>query len=172
VTRFRIIPDRSRVWIDASSSVHPIHSETDGLEGWFEAELGEPGPIAVRPLPNGHLELAVGRLTSGNPLLDREMKRRIDARRHPTITGDLTAVESTSEDGRYRARGNVTFRGVTRPVDGELNLTVEQETLRIAGEQVFDVRDFDFQPPKMLMLKVHPEVKVRIDVVAEQAREE
>ena len=88
MTRFRIVPERSRVWIDASSSVHPIHSETNGLEGWFEAELGERGQIEGHAGPHGHLALAVGRLTSGNPLLDREMKRRIDARRYPTITGD------------------------------------------------------------------------------------
>jgi polyisoprenoid-binding protein YceI len=154
VSRFRIVPEQSRVWIDASSSIHPIHSETDGLEGWFEA-------------PHGHLELAVSRLTSGNPLLDREMKRRIDARGYPTISGDLTAMETRSSDGRYLARGDVTFRGVSRAFDGELRVRSENGIVRISGERVFDVRDFGFEPPKILMLKVHPEVTVRIEVVAE-----
>ena len=27
------------VWIDAKSSLHPIHSQTDGLEGWLELEV-------------------------------------------------------------------------------------------------------------------------------------
>jgi hypothetical protein len=31
---------------------------------------------------------------------------------------------------------------------------------------VFDIRDFKMDPPRLLMLKVHPEVTVRIDVVA------
>jgi hypothetical protein len=36
VARYTIIPERSRVWIDARSSVHPIHSTTDGLEGFVD----------------------------------------------------------------------------------------------------------------------------------------
>ena len=170
MTRFRIVPERSRVWIDASSSVHPIHSETNGLEGWFEAELGDRGQIEGHAGPHGHLELAVGRLTSGNPLLDREMKRRIDARRYPTISGELTAMEVGSENGHYQARGEVTFRRVTRPVEGELAVSLDDDrTVRITGQRVFDVREFDFEPPKILMLKVHPEVSVRIEIVAERA---
>ena len=35
---YTIIPERSRVWIDARSSVHPIHSTTDGLEGFVDLE--------------------------------------------------------------------------------------------------------------------------------------
>jgi polyisoprenoid-binding protein YceI len=158
VTRLRIVPERSRVFIDASSSVHPIHSETSSLEGWFQTE----------PEPGGHLELAVGDLGSGNPLIDREMKRRIDARRHPTIAGELIEMKATA-DGRFAARGTITFRGVTREVEGKLHVSPEDEgSVRITGERVFDVREFGFEPPKILMLKVHPEVTVRIDVVGER----
>lgn len=157
MARYLIDPERSTVWIDATSSVHPIHSESTGLEGWFEE-------------PSGHLELAVDRLKSGNPLLDREMKRRIDARHYPKISGDLTGMEAEA-DGRYKARGEITFRGVTRAVDGELTVTMsDDDTVRITGERVFDIRDFDFEPPRILMLRVHPEVSVRIDVVATKGR--
>ncbi len=147
MTRLRIVPERSRVVIDATSSVHPIHSETSAVEGWWETDS-----------PGGHLELAVGALTSGNPLIDAEMKRRINAHPHPTITGELTSFEPT--------RGEVTFRGVTRSVEGELTVTPQDDgSVRITGERVFDVREFDFQPPRILMLRVHPEVSVRIDLV-------
>ena len=57
------------------------------------------------------LEFRVDRLTSGNPFEDRELRRRIDARRFPTITGDMTSIEPTSEDGRYRVAGDLTFGG-------------------------------------------------------------
>ena len=36
------------------------------------------------------------------------------------------------------------------------------------GSSTFDIRDFGMDPPKVLMLKVHPEVTVAIDVVAEK----
>ena len=35
VARYRFVPERSRVTIDATSSLHPIHSTSDGLEGYW-----------------------------------------------------------------------------------------------------------------------------------------
>jgi polyisoprenoid-binding protein YceI len=66
-------------------------------------------------------------------------------------------------------RGDLTFHGVTRPVEGEVSVSLpDDRTIVIEGEQTFDIRDFGVQPPKILMLKVHPDVKVRVRVVAEQ----
>lgn len=165
VTRFEIDPDGSRVWVDATSSIHPIHSETSGLQGFFEASLTRRGLDLAAPV-QGRLELAVGRLSSGNPLYDREMRRRVDARRFPTISGELTGIEQ-AERGAYTVRGDVTFRGVTRSYLDRLDVTlVDRRTLRLAGSHVFDVRDFGFQPPRILTLRVHPDVAVRVEIVA------
>ena len=48
------------------------------------------GSLDLEQPVSGELELAVERLTSGNQLYDRELRRRIDARRYPTIAGRLT----------------------------------------------------------------------------------
>jgi polyisoprenoid-binding protein YceI len=151
------------VAIDARSSLHPIHSETDGLEGWIELDLDGPG----FQVPGAHLELPVERLRSGNPLEDRELKRRIDARRFPTINGDLTGIEAIDGSGRYRVRGDVTFRGVTRAREGEMTVALDGgDTLRLQGSSVFDIRDFGMEPPRILLLKVAPDVTVTVDIVA------
>jgi hypothetical protein len=56
---------------------------------------------------------------------------------------------------------------VTQTVEGEVTVSrPDNGTLVIEGEQQFDIRDFKVSPPKVLMLKVHPEVKVRIRVEA------
>ena len=34
------------------------------------------------------------------------------------------------------------------------------------GERVFDIREFGMQPPKILMLRVFPEVSVRVSIEA------
>jgi hypothetical protein len=44
----------------------------------------------------------------------------------------------------------------------------DAHSLLIEGEQVFDIREFGVEPPKILMLRVHPDVRVRIKVVAQQ----
>jgi polyisoprenoid-binding protein YceI len=131
---FRIDPGRSRVWIEARSSLHPILGEADGLEGSVEAEMAD------------------GR----------------DARRFPTIRGEMTHMKKGGGDGHYRVRGDLTFHGVTRSVEGDITISSSDgHSLVIEGEQTFNIRDYGVEPPKILLLKVHPDVKVRVKVFAE-----
>jgi polyisoprenoid-binding protein YceI len=168
VALFRIVPEKSVVLIDATSSVHPIHSRTDGLEGFLEVEMRN-GFVTGFEHARGELSLRVEKLSSGNRLEDRELQRRIDARRHPTIEGRMTELSKAGVDGRYRVTGELTFRGVTRQYEDEIGIEpVDDRTLRLEGEAVFDIRDFGMEPPRILMLRVHPDVKVRIEVIAER----
>lgn len=167
MTRFRIDPAQSHVWTESRSSVHPIHGEADGLQGDIDLELTD-GRLDLATMPTIRVELDVERLSSGNSLYDREMLRRIDARRFPTITGEVKDVREVDSSGRYHVAGELKFHGVTQPEEGEVALTVRDgKTIVISGERTFDVRAFDIEPPKLLMLKVHPEVKVQVHVVAE-----
>ena len=163
--RYRIEPKRSRVWIDARSSLHPIKRTTDGLEGHIDLETGD-GVVDVGASPAGRLSLPVGRLSSGNKLEDRELQRRIDARRYPTIDGVLTDIR-TGDDGGYLVSGELTFRGIARQVEDEMTIDiVDDRTVHLAGRSQFDIRDFGMEPPRILMLKVEPRVDVRVDIVA------
>jgi polyisoprenoid-binding protein YceI len=171
VARFRIVPGLSRVWIEGRSTLHPIRTETSGLEGWVELELGRRGQVDLAAAPEAHLEFEVARLTSGNPLEDRELRRRIDARRFPTIVGDLTAMEATDEAGRYRVSGDLTFRGVTRQYEDEMTVEAVDAvdgTVILEGEKTFDVRDFGMEPPRILLLKVEPHVSVKVAITAQK----
>ena len=89
MTRYSIVPDRSQVWIDARSNVHPIHSSTSGLEGYVELDLEPSGTVDPAGTPAGRLSLPVDRLKSGNRMEDRELQKRIDARKFPRIEGQL-----------------------------------------------------------------------------------
>jgi polyisoprenoid-binding protein YceI len=169
VARYNIIPERSRVWIDARSNLHPIHSSTEGLEGYIELELGPDGEVNLEKEPTGKLSLPVSRLSSGNRMEDREMQKRIDARRYPSISGALTAMEATSSNGSYRVSGDVTFRGVSRPHQDEMTVkAIDPQTIQLAGKSQFDIREFGMEPPKVLILKVSPEVDVRVEIFAVQ----
>lgn len=169
MARFQIVPERSRVWIDARSSVHPIHSTTDGLEGYIDLGTGPDGEIDLAATPAGKLSLPVARLRSGNRLEDRELQKRIDARRFPTIDGLLTEMTRADRNGRYRVAGDLAFRGVVRRYEDDMTVAVvDGRTLRLAGGHTFDVRDFGMEPPRILMLRVEPDVTVRVDIVAER----
>ncbi|HWC38347.1 MAG TPA: YceI family protein [Acidimicrobiales bacterium] len=171
-TRFRIDPGRSGVWTESRSSVHPIRGQAVGLEGDIDVRLTD-GRLDLSTPPSIHLELDVERLRSGNSLYDNEMQRRIEARRYPTIAGDVTEMKELDSAGRYRVTGDLQFHGVTRPEEGDVTLEVRGgRTMVIEGEHTFDVRAFDIEPPKLLMLKVSPEVKVQIRVVAQAEQAE
>jgi polyisoprenoid-binding protein YceI len=144
--------------------VHAIHGRATELSGTVEVDVvdGRAGSAFA-----GHLEVPVKRLRSGNPLNDAELQRRVDVRRYPTIVGEVRSAAPLGDDGRFRVEGDVTFHGVTRAVTGELHVAVDGDRLIIEGEHVFDIREYGVKPPRILMLRVEPEVTVRIRLVAE-----
>jgi polyisoprenoid-binding protein YceI len=167
VTRYRIAPERSYVWIDGRSNVHPISVATDGLEGYVDIALSPTGDVDVTAPATGRLSLTVDHLTSGNRVEDKELQRRIDARRFPTIEGTLHQIAPSNENGSYRVSGDIVFRGVSRHHEDLMCITgVDDQTMRLAGQSSFDIRDFGMEPPRVLLLKVEPEVEIRVEILA------
>lgn len=158
------------MWIEARSNVHPIHTEAEGLEGWLDLDITD-GTINVDQTLLGHLEFPVENLKSGNAFEDRELRRRIDARRYPSIAGDLKAMKQSTEPASYIVGGDLTFRGVTRRHEDAMTIeVVDDGSLTLAGSSTFDIRDFGMEPPRILMLKVQPEITVRVEIIAEKER--
>jgi polyisoprenoid-binding protein YceI len=164
MTRYTLDSERSCIWVSARSSLHPINTETRGLTGWFEAAAREDGSLDLGQAVEGQLTLAVEKLTSGNHLYDRELRRRIDARRHPTISGSLTRISSTDEHPHYVVTGDISFHGKTLTFAQEMNIEVGPGTVLLSGEDTFDIREFGMKPPSMLMVRVYPEVHVRVEL--------
>ena len=168
MARFRISPQRSELWAEARSSLHPVRVHTTGLEGVVEAEPPE-GTGAPRLGTPTYVELETQRLRSGNGLVDGELQRRLDSRKFPRIRGELTQATAGTVAGTNRLTGDLTLHGVTRTLDVEV--TVRQlapRTLEIEGGRAIDMRDFGLPPPSFLMFRMQPEVQVRVRLVAER----
>ena len=163
-TRYTFDSSRSCVWVRGRTSLHPINSETRGITGWFEASTAASGALDLDRPVSGEITLAVERLTSGNQLYDRELRRRIDAQRYPTITGTLTAVTLPHAHPHYTVTGDVSFHGKTRTFEHEMQIEVGAGGVSLTGEYVFDVREFGMKPPSMLMVRVYPEITVRVEL--------
>lgn len=160
--RFEFDTTTSLMSLEARSTVHPVHAETSGLEGWFEGDLaGDSSVIGA-----GQLEIPLAPLASGNALYDAELRRRIDIRRHPTLRAELSDWAPSATAGTYRVRGDVTFRGVTRAEEGQMALLIQDEhTVVLEGARVFDIREYGMEPPQLLSLRVYPEVTIRVAIV-------
>ncbi len=151
MTRFRVVPEQSQIWIEARSDLHPIRGERLRLEGQAEVELQDDGRPDLRVPPTGRVELPVERLSSGKALQDQEMWRRIEAKKFPTITVELRQVTARSEPNRFVLRSDLTFHGVARRIPVEVTATLDAErVLHVDGEFTLDVRAFALIPPRVL----------------------
>lgn len=156
--RWSIDSGSASVTFVATSSVHPIRA-FGAASGWFEAALDD-AEFAQGEILRGRLEIPVGDLSSGNPLVDREMKRRVDTATHPLI---VAAIETTEETDGNAAKitGTIRFLGSETLVEGELTVLPGP---RLTGIGEFDVRWWGLDPPRLLMLRVDPIVIVEIDL--------
>jgi polyisoprenoid-binding protein YceI len=162
VNRYSFDSVRSCVWVSGRSSLHPFNTETRGITGWFHTATRSDGTLDLDQAVSGELELAVERLTSGNQLYDRELRRRIDARRYPTIAGRLTGIVLDGSHPNYEVTGEVSFHGKTRMFAHGMQIEVSDRGIALTGEDMFDIREFGMKPPSMLMVRVYPEISVRV----------
>jgi polyisoprenoid-binding protein YceI len=144
--------------------LHPINTETRGLRGSVEVTLRSDGSLDLDQPVIGTLEVSADRLSSGNQLYDLELRRRIDAKTYPTIAGQIIRVTQSETPGQYLVQGDLTFHGKTRTFEHEMVIDILAGSISMKGDYVFDIRQFNMKPPSMLMLKVYPEVAVRVEL--------
>jgi polyisoprenoid-binding protein YceI len=165
-----VIPRRSHFSIEGRSSLHPVKASTSDLAGWLELSQLPDGKLDNGPPVSGRLEVPVESMKSGIDLYDRELRRRLDARRYPLIVAELLAVHEVEPLRRYQMAGNLTFNGVTRRAEGVLAVNqLDERTIEAVGEHTFDVRDFGIVPPRVLLFAVYPDINVKLHLVAERA---
>jgi polyisoprenoid-binding protein YceI len=170
--RYDFDSDRSCVWVSGRSSLHPINTETRGITGWFEAGAHEDGTLDLDAPIKGELQVAVEKLTSGNSIYDRELRRRIDARRHPTIEGRVTRIVAEGTHPHYSVTGDIVFHGKTRSFEHAMEIQISEDEVALTGDYVFDIREFGMKPPSMLMIRVYPEIAVRIELYGTRAADD
>ena len=134
----------------------------------IECEVDDQGRPRLDQPYSAELTLPVDAIKSGNGIQDREMRRRFDVGRYPSITARVTRGEALEGDGRYRALAQLTMHGQTREISGEVQLHVDGTAMTIDGQQVINVKDFGIDPPRLIILKVEPEVDLRVHIVAER----
>jgi DNA-binding PadR family transcriptional regulator len=183
--RFSVASDRSHLVVETRSSVGPIAFATASLSGDVMAAVGD-GLLLVTPSPSASLRVQMSDLTSGNALYDSELFRRADARRYPLVTLELGSTAQIGEGNTYQLAGVVTLHGVTRTVEGQVLVTVQEHragkgsraltaeglrppdrTLTVEGEQIFDIRGFGMTLPDMPLLKLYPDVRLHLHLEAD-----
>lgn len=159
---FAVVAAQSALLVEARSNVGPISFGTTTLSGCLRAVVGDRG-LRVDPVPRAELTIGMEALTSGNQLYDAELARRIDARRFPTSRLALHRIAEVEASRRYQVTGELTLHGITRTLAGAVTVSVpDTDQLVVEGEHALDIRDFDIPAPTLLLLRIFPEVRVRL----------
>lgn len=157
---FVIDPASSALLVAARSSVGPVEFATTAVSGTADVAVTPDGLDVGQP-PIATLLVPVDSLTSGNALYDAEVRRRLDARRFPTIRAELRAARALDEH-RWALTGDLTIHGTTCALSGTADVRlVEGDRLLVHGEQVVDMRDFGIALPTALMLRIFPDCTIR-----------
>ena len=166
MTRFEVDPRASAVALAASSTIHPVHITAHGLTGSLEGELDRHGRVRLDAPHHAWLSLPVAELRSGNVLQDIEMERRMETARFPTIDCEVVGLVDNGKGG-YRASARLSVHGVSRQVEADINLVGKSPNhVVVEVEHIFNMRDFGISPPRLLVLKVEPAVRVRVRIEA------
>jgi polyisoprenoid-binding protein YceI len=144
------------------------------VRGTFRTFEGSLDATGDAPVLQGWVDVAS--IDSGDEQRDGHLisPEFFDVERHPKITFDSTATESTP-DGGLRLSGEITIKGVTKPI--ELTGTVAEngedpwghQRVGLELEGVIDRRDFDLKWNQTLPngnLLVSNEVKLIVSVSA------
>jgi polyisoprenoid-binding protein YceI len=167
VPQFRVNTGQTTVKVGLRINLHPSHIEANALSGVIECEIDDQGQPRLDQPYKAELSLPVEAIKSGNGIQDREMRRRFDVGRYPTITARVTKGEALEGEGHYRAVAQLSMHGQTREIAGEIQLHVDGTTMTIDGQQVINVKDFGIDPPRLIILKVEPDVDLSVHIVAE-----
>lgn len=163
MSRFVVTASASELQARARSSVHPL-SYRAPVTGAIDATVRDGRFDTTAPI-TAALEVDLDTLHGDDSLVDGEMRRRLDVQRYPRAKATVHDVTEGS-GGVYRLRGELSLHGKTRPLEGDATVTLADDQLRATGSLTIDIREFGIKPPSLLIMRVHPEIEITIDLVA------
>lgn len=160
-TQYHVQPGETTI---IYSMDHPMHS-------WSGVSHKVSGVVEVgADLQPVHVELRAPVLSfdSDNKNRDSHMAEVVEYYLYPDVTFTSTHITPGAPDAEGRqtwdVQGNLTFHGVTKPVESVAHVTVNGTTLEAEGEFEVVLTDYDIELPSLLSIKVKDWMRLAFDV--------
>jgi len=181
VARFESIPDKSKVAVDGTSTMHDWTVKSRNISGHiaFKFDVAPDAPaqiireaIVANPSAEVDVTIEVKSLKSGDKAMDKKMYEALKRDDHPTITYRLTKIElakgTTAEQTRFDVdtTGDLTIAGTTRELQMPMVLeVVDAQHLRISGQVPMKMTTYKVKPPEAMlgMIKSGDKIKVAFE---------
>jgi polyisoprenoid-binding protein YceI len=170
LVRYAVDGNRSSAGFSLEATLHTVHGRTGSVAGGFtRPEQPAPGGFPVE----GRIVVDARSLDSGNGTRDRRMRGEILAvDRYPEIVFVPTGASGTiasfapGTSATFDLMGNLTIRGVTRPVTLAVSASFTEGGLVADGKGTILFRDFGVPDPSNFLLRVKPELELSFHLEA------
>ncbi|GAA2159671.1 YceI family protein [Actinomadura napierensis] len=143
-----------------------VYGRFDEFEGGAHLDGGDPSKSSAR------LTIRAGSIQTRNRRRDEYLCRTfLDVAAHPDLTFASTGVRPSGDDG-FAVTGDLTVRGVTRPVTVEFTLIEAEDDpadgfrVRFEGGVPIDREDWGVSGSALTRAMVRPKVMLEFDVTA------
>ena len=133
--------------------------------------------VAAGALKSLELSVPVADLKSGENGLDKNMRKAMNADKHPAVSFKLLGWDlGKPADGvlQASATGELTINGTTKAVSLALQLRPQAGSVSVRGSHDLKMSDYGIPPPKLMMgaIKVRDAVTVRFDLILNKTQKE
>ncbi len=139
---------------------HPLH-EIEGASRDFVCTVDLNSDTTHSKI---HVKASVVSFTTGNSNRDSHALEILGAFRYPFV--EFTSDSVRHEDKGYRVFGNLTFHGVTRPLDFVVTPEYLKGKVRIKGNFVVLLSDYKLERPSLLFVSTANDLHIDLDVMA------
>lgn len=172
VETFAVDPAASEIWFEGRATQADFDVVGGTASGWISVDRDSIAATGRAEILLDAREMRA-RATGGPrflPLLSN-IRERLEPQRHPHLKFRLRALQHVRprDDGfEAVALGDLTIRGVTRPVTTVVRVRLGGDAVRADGNFPVRMSDFGIRPPRLFMgmLRTNDDVLVRYHVEA------
>lgn len=163
--RLVTVTAKSSVAFEGTHRLGDFGGRAEGVTGEFQAD-----PADLRAGVTGVLRIRTASLRTGDESRDRDMRRVLEADKHPEIRFTIGAVEPSfnsitpGADVLLTVKGGLALRGVERPLTFLARARLRDDRIWVRGESKIRLTDFGITPPSRFFLAVGDQVSLSFDV--------
>ena len=166
--KFEIDQSRSSIKYSASHPLHDWEAPSNKITGFILLDKQAHQNISVE------LEVPVESFDSQNSNRDSNMLDVVDVDRFPTAKFTLDKVTPTEYDGSdYNASwivsGNLTFHGVTNPIEFTVSVQQSGSDLQATGDFMISLEAFGIKRPSLMLMKMKDSLNFVFDLWATES---
>lgn len=107
-------------------------------------------------------------IKSGKSAMDKNTYTSLNTKKHPQINFELADLSKVGE-GLWKAKGNFTIAGVTKPASFEVKSSQVGEKVKFEGKYPFKLTDYQIDPPTAMFgtIKTGEEVTIHFNITLE-----